>query len=198
VLAAVAFLSVPAVHRLERRAPFVVAMSVVAVGLLLREALMGRGLGPDLEMPYSVGWLFALGWAAAVATRTWHRLAVSAAALAAMPGYFYDLPREAVVVGGLLLLVWAPTIPTTPVLRRMLGVLAASSLYVYVTHWQVYPHLQDGAPALALLASLAVGIGYWQVCARAPGLVASLQARRAPAGHAAQPTAPSTGSRGRA
>ena len=45
------------------------------------------------------------------------------------------------------------------------GVLAASSLYIYLTHWQVYPHLRDHE-LLALVASLAVGIGYAAVATR--------------------------------
>uniref|UniRef100_UPI003563E613 hypothetical protein n=1 Tax=Nocardioides sp. TaxID=35761 RepID=UPI003563E613 len=44
-----------------------------------------------------------------------------------------------------------------------LGVVAASSLFVYLTHWQVYPHLEDDYPLLATLASFAVGIGYWML-----------------------------------
>ena len=41
--------------------------------------------------------------------------------------------------------------------------LAASSLFVYLTHWQVYPHLEMDFPLLATLASFAVGIAYWQL-----------------------------------
>ena len=187
VLASAALLSVPAVHRLERRAPVVVALGVVAGGLVLRNGLRESGLGPDLEMPYSVVWLFGLGWAAAVATTALHRFAVTAAAAVAMPGFFYDPSREAVVLAGLLLLIWAPAVPAPPVVRRAVSVLAASSLYVYVTHWQVFPHLQDDVPLLALVASLAVGIAYWQayerLAARARRMVASVTpATASPAG----------------
>ena len=42
--------------------------------------------------------------------------------------------------------------------------LAGASLFIYLTHWQVYPPLEDsGHPWLALGASLAVGIAYGHV-----------------------------------
>jgi hypothetical protein len=46
---------------------------------------------------------------------------------------------------------------------RLLGVVGASSLFVYLTHWQVYPHLEDDHPLLATLSSFAVGIVCWRV-----------------------------------
>ena len=69
--------------------------------------------------------------------------------------------REALVVGGVALLV---LVPTLRVPRRLVGavsVLASASLFVYLTHWQVYPHLEDSWPLLATLLSFAVGTGYW-------------------------------------
>jgi len=39
-------------------------------------------------------------------------------------------------------------------------------VYVYLTHWQVYPHLEDRYPLLAVLASFTVGIGYWLLVTR--------------------------------
>ncbi|MBA2531117.1 MAG: hypothetical protein H0V23_03300 [Nocardioidaceae bacterium] len=44
---------------------------------------------------------------------------------------------------------------------RPVGILASASLYIYLTHWQVYPYLEDDYPLAALLASLAIGIAYW-------------------------------------
>jgi hypothetical protein len=45
-------------------------------------------------------------------------------------------------------------------------VLAASSLFVYVIHWQVLEHLW-GRPLLAFVGSMVVGIAYWLVWTRA-------------------------------
>ena len=64
--------------------------------------------------------------------------------------------------GLLALLVWVPRIPVPRPVVRLLGVVAASSLFVYLTHWQVYPHLEDDHPLLATLSSFVVGIACWR------------------------------------
>ena len=61
---------------------------------------------------------------------------------------------------------------------RVGGVLASAALYVYLTHWQVYPYLDDVSPLLAVVCSLAVGIGYWQLSSRASGWLRALREGR--------------------
>lgn len=163
VLALTAVLAVPALHRLERRSPFGVALGAVGVGLLFRFGVLDLDSGPHIQTPQNVLWLFGLGWAAAQARTVPQRLVVSAAALVAVPGFFGDPVREAIVAVTVLLLLWVPDLPCPPAATRVAGVLAGSSLYVYVTHWDVYPHLEDDYPLLAVLASFAVGIAYWKV-----------------------------------
>ena len=70
------------------------------------------------------------------------------------------------MIGGVLALTWLATVRVPRLAGRVAGVLASGSLYVYLTHWQVYPHLEMRYPALAVLASFAVGIGYWQLVTR--------------------------------
>jgi hypothetical protein len=87
VLACVAVLAIPPIHRLERASPWGFAVGVLAAGLALRYGLVGLEAGPVQR--YSVlvvFWCFALGWAAAKATGTWQRAIVSLVALAAVPG----------------------------------------------------------------------------------------------------------------
>ena len=56
--------------------------------------------------------------------------------------------REALIVGGLALLVFVPSRPgAAPARRRRSPTLASASLFIYLTHWQVYPHLEDDRPA---------------------------------------------------
>ena len=74
-------------------------------------------------------------------------------------------------VGLLLLVVGARRCPRRGAVARVAGSLAAASLYIYLTHWQVYPHLENSYPLLAVLVSLAVGIGYWLLITRATGYV---------------------------
>ncbi|MFC5144686.1 AMP-binding protein [Streptomyces aureoversilis] len=155
------FLSAPAVDRAERRFPFGLPAALAALGLLTRYNLPGFDLRVPHLSPVVVFWLFALGWAAAKASTARHRLLVTAVIAASVPGLFPDQhQREAIVIAGLALLVWFPTLPSTRALNRVAGVLASSSLYIYLTHWQVYPHLKDHSPLLALVVSLVVGIGY--------------------------------------
>lgn len=165
-------LAVPAADRAERRWPLGFAAAVLGVGLLGRYGLL------DLGVPHTrpVLWLFALGWLAARSTTPWQRAGVSAVVLATVPGFFGDVQREALIAGGFLLLLWMPSVPSPAVLCRGAAVLAAASLYIYLTHWQVYRPLAE-APAIAVLASLAVGIAYWQVAMRLAAASARLRAR---------------------
>lgn len=157
LLAFALLLAIRPVDRAERRRPLGFALALVAAGLLGRFGLL------DLGIPHTkpVLWLFALGWAAARCRTPRERALVTALALATVPGFFGDVQREALIAGGLVLLLWAPSVPVPAVACRVAAVLAASSLYVYLTHWQVYRPL-DALPLLAVAASLAVGIAYWQ------------------------------------
>lgn len=176
-LAALAVLAVPLVDRLERRFPFALPVALAGLGLVTRYELL-PGVQPPT--PVVVFWLFALGWAAAKATTGWQRLAVTLAVWVTVPGFFGDLAREAVIVVGLTLLVWVSRVPGGRVLNRVVGVLAGSSLYIYLTHWQVYPHLYQWSPLLAVVASLAAGVGYAAVVTRATGWFGSLARRWRP------------------
>ena len=44
--------------------------------------------------------------------------------------------------------------------------LAGASLYIYLTHYQVYPYLQEDFPLTALFTSLVVGVGYAAIVTR--------------------------------
>ena len=116
----------------------------------------------------TTAWLFLLGWAAARADTTGRRVLVSAVALAATPGFFFDEPvREALVAGGVLALTWLPTVAVPRPLVRLVRPLAAASLWIYLTHWQVYPRLRGTfPPAVGVLASLAVGVAAWWAVGR--------------------------------
>lgn len=161
MLVLVAVLGVPAVDRLERRWPFGFAGGLLGLGLLPRTGVVDLGPGPDaVQSAPAVLWLVALGWATAKATTVHQRLAVTVAAALAVPGFFGDPRREAVVLAGVTLLVWVPSVRLPRPLRVAAGVLAANSLYIYLTHWQVFPYLQDETPRVALAASLVVGIAY--------------------------------------
>ncbi|MEC5200337.1 acyl-CoA synthetase (AMP-forming)/AMP-acid ligase II [Arthrobacter sp. PL16] len=174
LIAVTALLAVPWLDRLERRAPFAFALGLVAITLLSRYDIVD----PGLPKPLPVFWLFALGWAVARADGTVGRLLVSALAVLTVPGFFDHTLREATIVVGLLLITWVPALPVPSVLRRVTGWLAAASLYIYLTHWLVYPVLLPISPVLAVVGCLPVGVGYWALCRWLPIAFARWRRRR--------------------
>jgi acyl-CoA synthetase (AMP-forming)/AMP-acid ligase II len=157
LLALLIAMSVPAVDRIERRLPFGLPIALATLALVTRYELLpgGRPATPLLAF-----WLFALGWAAAKATGTRHRIIVTVAAAATVPGFFGHLAREAVILGGITLIVRLPAVRSSQWLNRAAGVLAGSSLYIYLTHWQVLPLLYGSPKILVTLAAIAAGIAY--------------------------------------
>ncbi|UUU32323.1 AMP-binding protein [Streptomyces sp. CA-210063] len=179
LVAAVALLGLRTVDRAERRFPFALPMTIAALGLLTRYDLLG--LRDRIHIPSAavVFWLFALGWAAAKADTTRQRVLVTVAAVATIPGFFPGEPfRDAVVTAGFVLLVWVRTLPTLGPVNSVAGVLASSSLYIYLTHWQIYPLIDGFSGWLALPASLLFGIGYAAVVNRGMRHLSGLRARR--------------------
>jgi hypothetical protein len=151
-----ALAAVPAVRRLERRRPFEVALGALAAALVLRVVAGHEG---TVRRPQEVAWFFVLGWVAQRATTTPQRLLVTAITAVTVPGFFGQPWREAVVIVGIAALVWLRSIPVVRPLQRVVAVLAASSLAVYLTHWHVYPAVRDwSTPAAAVAASFAVGV----------------------------------------
>ncbi|WP_373559178.1 acyltransferase family protein [Streptomyces sp. SA15] len=160
-------MAAPLLDRLERRYAFGVPLALTAVGLVGRYDLLGLASARPQLSPTVVFWLFTLGWAAARASTVRQRALLTAVLVLTVPGLFHDQPlRTTLVIVGLALLIWVPTLPSLGPLSALAGVLASSSLYIYLTHYQVYPYLQEDFPLTALFVSLVVGIGYAAVVIR--------------------------------
>jgi acyl-CoA synthetase (AMP-forming)/AMP-acid ligase II len=174
LLAMTALLSIPWLHRAERRFPFVFPLILFGGGLLTRYEIVEPGV------PYTVPalWLFALGWAVARSRNLAQRCIVSVLAVLTVPGFFEDANRDATVVAGVLLLVWLPTLPMPRVLGPVTVLLASASMHIYLVHWLVYPPLAGLGLPLALAASLAAGVAYWALCNRVAGAAHRLLARK--------------------
>lgn len=157
MLAAALLIRIPWVDALLRREPFWFAMGLVGLTLILR--YQDFGLYPARDVPFSplTAWFFALGWAAAKASSPWQRLLVSAVLAATVPGYFGVSDREHLVMAGFLMLIWLPAVRVPAVVAGAAALLADSSLFSYLLHWQVYPPFGQHR-LVALLAALAAGV----------------------------------------
>ncbi|MBO0981518.1 AMP-binding protein [Microbacterium sp. SD291] len=179
LLGLAALFAVRCVDRLERRAPFGFALAGLAIALAVRFAL--SGLHAEHVERYAapvVVWLIALGWLVARADTTARRWLVSAIAVASAFGFFGDPLREGIVAAGILLLIWLPTIRMPRLFVPAIATLAGASMFIYLTHWQVYPPFEQSAPWLGTLLSLAVGIAAWRVHAFASSRLARLRSGR--------------------
>jgi hypothetical protein len=180
-LGAIALVAVPAVDRLERRAPYAFAVGLLLAALAVRFAWTGVETGAtERYTPGLVLWFVAFGWAAARATTARQRALLLVLAASASIGYFGDLQRELVVLAGMVVLACVPALRVPRWLAAVAGVLAGASLSIYLTHWQVYPHLELDHPWLATALSLAVGIAYasaMRPAQRALGRITRLSAR---------------------
>ncbi|MFL6206739.1 MAG: AMP-binding protein [Acidimicrobiales bacterium] len=160
-----AILAIPAVRRLEVARPLAVASGALAAGLLVRFHVVHLPtVEPHDIRPHDIFWIFAIGWAAAHARGRGARLALSVVTIAALPGYFGEPQREVFLVITLLVLLWVPSLPVPRAATRAIGLVAGASLYIYLSHWQVFPVVRPfaGKPA-AVVASLVVGVLLWKL-----------------------------------
>ncbi|MFD3622362.1 AMP-binding protein [Streptomyces sp. NPDC058676] len=177
-----ALLAVPLLDRAERRSPFGFALGLVGLGVIGRYDPLGLAHVRFHLSPTVVFFLFALGWAAARARTAPQRLPLTAVLLLTVPGLFPGGQplRTSFVVAGLALLIWVPVLPSLDLVNRVAGVLAGSSLYIYLTHFHVYPHIRDYSPVLALLVSLVFGVVYGAVSTHLMRRVPEWLARKRP------------------
>lgn len=175
--------AVRAVDRAERRSPFGFALVGFTIALIARFAIAG----PHAEYVerYTglvVVWLIALGWLVARADTTARRVLVSVIAVASSLGFFGDPVREAILVGGVLMLVWVPAVRAPRWIVPTIAALAGASMFIYLTHWQVYPPFEQSAPWIGTLLSLALGVLTWRaytfVSRRVADAVRSIRAGR--------------------
>ncbi len=168
-----AVLAVPPLDRWQRRHRFGTALAAAGGLLALRYTAVGV-TAVDAEKYHLpvVLWLLALGWAAGEARSTPQRISVAVLSLVATVGLFGDLQRELLVVAAVVVLLWGRTVTLPTALARPVQEVAAASLWIYLTHWQVYPALEAaGRPVAAIVASLVVGVLAARVYAVARRLV---------------------------
>jgi hypothetical protein len=153
-------------------------VAFLAAGLALRYDILGLHLGRDAWFTVLAFWFFAVGWAAAKASTTLQRAAVTVVLIISLHGHFDRTERDMLVLAGFALLIWLPALRCPPAATVVAGVIAEASLYTYLTHYQVYP-LFDGHPLLGVVASVAVGVLLTQLVSvlrsRIRGLLSSVK-----------------------
>ena len=85
--------------------------------------------------------------------------------------------RPAYLVVGLLALIWLPQVRLPAVAAPLVGMLAASSLWIYLLHWRVYPAFEVSSPVAATVLSLAVGVAAAEGVRRSGPAVSRLTGR---------------------
>ncbi|MCW2833887.1 MAG: AMP-dependent synthetase and ligase [Nocardioides sp.] len=156
-----ALVLLPVLDRGLRQRPFAVAVGVLGCALAVRYLAVGLAAGgTDKYTLLGTVWCIAIGWAAAEARTRRQRYLVAAAIVVGAAGYFSDdLSRTAVLVAGMLVLLAPGNVRLPRHLSRSLHLVAGASLWIYLTHWQVYPGLEAaGHPVAAVLTSIAVGL----------------------------------------
>lgn len=157
--------SVAAVRRLERRAPFAFALAILAAALAIRFELVVWGDDYNAVFrPHAVAFFVALGWCAHRASTTSQRLLVTALTVISTVGFFDQVDREWRIIVMIAALIWIPTLPLPALVGRVVAVVAAASMYIFLLHWQVWPlftpWLDD---RVAFVATMAVGVAAWWV-----------------------------------
>lgn len=158
LVALAAVFVIPAVDRLERRYPFTFAAVLLAVGMALRYDVLQLHLGRDAWFTMLAFWFFAAGWAAAKASTPWQRILVTIVLAVGLYGYFDNTLREALVLAGLVLLIWLPAIRCPAAFTVVAGIIAEASLYTYLTHYQVIELFKGIHPLVGVSASIIVGV----------------------------------------
>lgn len=175
-------LAVPALDRASRRWPFAFPLLLTIALVPLRKDWFDIP-GDHVHRVHGVLWLVVLGWAAAQARTTAQRCLVTAVGLAMTPGLFIGLERHLYLALGLVVLVWVPHLRMPRWVAGLIVPIAGASLWIYLLHWQVYPHLEDRWPLAATVLSVLVGILGWRLWESGAGVVRRLvrHARPTPA-----------------
>ena len=164
ILLVVTFLLViPAIARLERKAPYCFVIALLGASLLFRFRLLEPGDSYNyIYRSHTILWFFLIGWAAQRSRTIPQRLLLSGVVLTAVPGFFLYQQRVLTVIIGLLALVWLSSLTMPRPFNRLVGIVAAASMCIFITHQQVWPPLdRNFVSEIALAMTVGVGIMVW-------------------------------------
>ncbi|HSO65562.1 MAG TPA: non-ribosomal peptide synthetase, partial [Ornithinibacter sp.] len=176
VLVVTAVVASPWGDRLERRHPFALPLALAGLAMLWWKEVLYPPVPHMQGSPLVVAWLFFLGWAAARAGGVRERLVVTAVAIPSVGTFSGNPRRDLLTLAAVLLVLWVPTLRVPRGLVPTVHVLAASSLFVYVVHWQVLQALR-ASPWLSVVVGLAAGVAYWLAWTRGAAALGRLRHR---------------------
>ena len=157
----VAALAVPAIRRVEREHRYAFPLAGLALALVFRYEWVQIGEFANLRFrAHGVAWFFLLGWLVHRSRTVGQRLLTSAICLAIVPGFFNRPEHEWFIILGVMALIWIREIPLPRRLVRPVALVAAASMWIFITHFRVWPPLDRNLPGVvALILTLGVGIG---------------------------------------
>lgn len=177
--------AVPAVRRSAAADPWRFGLTLLSIALVLRVVVFVAAGRPQLEerTPDSLFYLMAFGWCLHQATTQSRRLlltglaaAIAVLQLAGPTAYWSRFPFPANLThavwfaAAVALILWAPRLLVPNALHALIGMIAAASFYIYLTHGvPVYLLLQIfDVPSLALCltASVLLGLSVWWAAQR--------------------------------
>jgi non-ribosomal peptide synthetase component E (peptide arylation enzyme) len=175
VLIVTLMLAIGPVRRFERRFPYLFPLLLLGIGLVLRSHWATVDGVDNLRFrTHGIAWFFLLGWLVHRATTRRLRVLTTALCLLTIPGFFGMPEREWFIVLGMVLLVWSRDIPLPRAAIRPIAVVAAASMWIYLSHFRIWPPLDRNLPAgVAYLLTVLAGIAIW----RASTLVTPLARR---------------------
>ena len=180
-LVVAAVLAVPVVRRAERTRPYLFALGALAAAVALREVTWW-GIGDPFNLRFrthSVAFFFVLGWLIHRSTTITTKLLTSLLCVVCTVGFFGQPAREAFIISGMVLLVWARRVRLPRVAVPVAVALASASMWIFISHFHLWPVIAAEAPLLvAYPLTLLAGVGVWLAVERGPRLARHLAAVR--------------------
>jgi hypothetical protein len=169
VLITTALLAIPAVRRLERRFPYGFPLVLLLVVLNLRWEIFQMGDFYNMRFrTHGVAWFFVLGWLVCRSGTRRQKILTSALCVVTAPGFFGYAPREWFIAGALVVLVWCREVPFPRLAARPVGVVAAASMWIFITHFTFWPLFVDRSNQyVAYVLTIATGVVCWLAVDRA-------------------------------
>lgn len=195
-LACALALAVPAVRRMGRGNPWLVAVAACLIAEGARVLAMEYA-APYNKEPAGLIWLFTLGWLIHLANTHVRKLVAVALALAniLITIVVTGLSGQTAIYTGtlgtaVLALLFVRQVPVGRVMAALFSAFASASLYIYIAQpivlQPIYRFYPDGTSALAtvpvVLLCLTVGIGIWQMVTVLESLIAHVRNRAGRAG----------------